>query len=108
MYLPWAMLFITLVQAGPFATMREAIGIPAAHLYEFLTYYWPTYGGGYNFLAAPRFLVNYFGESSNIKGFQQNQQSGSRRVPGTLARDSALASGNLWGQRGQGRRLGSD
>ena len=108
MYLPWAMLFITLVQAGPMIAMREAIGIPAAHLYEFLTYYWPTYGGGYNFLAAPRMLVNYFGEPSNIKGFQQNQQPGSRPVPGTMAANIPFASGSSWGQRGQGRRLGSD
>ncbi|KAL8863406.1 MAG: hypothetical protein Q9178_000087 [Gyalolechia marmorata] len=45
-WLPWAMLLATLVLAGPNAMVYQGTGILAAHLYDFLTRLYPTFGGG--------------------------------------------------------------
>ncbi|PKX96765.1 centromere/microtubule-binding protein Cbf5 [Aspergillus novofumigatus IBT 16806] len=59
-YLPWAMLVLTLVMAGWPAALSEGMGIIAAHLYDFLTRLYPTFGGGRNYLTTPAFVRRFF------------------------------------------------
>ena len=99
------MLFFTLVQGGPDAMFVEALGIPAAHLYDFLAHYWPEYGGGINLLKTPNFVHRLFENVHGAKGVTvKGHGTAYRSAPTT----SATSSGNNWGSRGQGRRLGSD
>ena len=48
-YLPAAMLCITMVRGGYEAMLLECTGILAAHLYFFITRLYPAFGGGRNF-----------------------------------------------------------
>lgn len=100
---------MTFVMAGPNAVMNQATGIPAAHLYVFLTRLWPNFGGGKNYIITPAIVTRWFG------GDRPNTQT---RGYGTAYRQAASApdrgtSGGFgfasaWGTRGQGRRLGGD
>ncbi|KAK3169407.1 hypothetical protein OEA41_008790 [Lepraria neglecta] len=109
MWLPWAMLLMTLVVAGPNAAMNQVTGLVAAHLYDFLTRLWPTFGGGKNYISTPNIVKRWFG------GDRPNIQA---RGYGTAYRQAAPAPGrgtssgfgfsSVWGTRGQGRRLGGD
>lgn len=108
-YLPYAMLLLTLIQAGPDAAMSEAVGIPAAHLYEFLTHYWPTYGGGVNLIPTPTLFTNYFSGVSGTKRVDVKGHGTAFRAPATAPATGASSSSSVnWGQRGAGRRLGGD
>ncbi|KAK5013986.1 Der1-like family-domain-containing protein [Cryomyces antarcticus] len=60
-WLPYAMLAMTFVMNGPQQTMHEATGLVAAHLYDYLTRIWPTFGGGRNILWTPAFVERWFG-----------------------------------------------
>jgi len=109
-YLPWAMLLLSLVQSGPEAAMVEATGIPAAHLYDFLTVYWPRYGGGRSLIPTPAFLERWFENISGakrveVKGHGTSFQPTSRAGPSTA---QASGASTAWSSRGQGRRLGGD
>ena len=59
-WIPYTMLLITLVTAGPNATMVQATGIVAAHLHDFLTRLWPMFGGGRNLLPTPAIFKRWF------------------------------------------------
>ena len=104
-YLPIGSLFLTLVMSSPEEMMIDATGIPAAHLYEFLTHYWPTYGGGINLVPTPGFLSDWFHGSGER---EQKKSHGTSIRPAREPANSAFTTGNSWGQRGAGRRLGSD
>lgn len=110
-YLPYAMLFLTFVQMGPEKMFEEALGIPAAHLYDFLTRYWPEHGGGINILKTPQFVTGWF-ENAHGAGRVTVKGHGTAIRPkqGTSSSSStsAVSSGNNWRERGQGRRLGGD
>ena len=108
-WLPWVMLLMTLVMAGPGAVLQQATGIVAAHLYDFLTRLWPTFGGGRNYIITPAIVKQWFGaDRPNIQA----------RGYGTAYRQAVPAPGrgtssgfgfsSAWGTRGQGRRLGGD
>ena len=103
------MLLLSLIQAGPEAALTEAAGIPAAHLYDFLTVLWPQYGGGRNLIPTPEFLKRWFEGSSGTKRVEVKVHGTSYRAS-TPGGSSASSSGfsNPWGSRGQGRRLGGD
>ena len=101
-YLPAASLFMTLIVSGPEEMKLEATGIPAAHLWEFLTNYWPTYGGGINLVPTPGFLIRWF------HGSEARDRTRVYRADTSELANSAFRVGNSWGQRGLGRRLGSD
>lgn len=102
------MLFITLLQAGPDAMLVEALGIPAAHLYDFLTQYWPQYGGGVNILKTPEFVNQWFEGMSGAKRVIVKGHGTAHRPPTAATSSSATSSGTAWATRGQGRRLGGD
>jgi len=98
-YLPYALLFITLVSAGPVAAKVQASGLVAAHMYDFLTRIWPTFGNGRNYITTPVFVKRWFAPDTG---------TASARSYGTAFNPRQnVPSSNAWtGQRGPGRRLG--
>jgi len=98
-YLPYALLFITLVSGGPHAAKIQASGLVAAHMYDFLTRIWPTFGNGRNYITTPLFVKRWFTPGTGTT---------STRSYGTAFNPRQEVPGNTgWtGQRGPGRRLG--
>jgi len=117
-FLPLAMLAMTFVMAGPDPTLKQAMGLVAAHLYDFLTRIWPNHGGGTNYLQTPAVISRAFGADSRVP---QARNYGSvipgRPAPqGRTAAPSAAGATSTgwsssvpsWNSRGSGRRLGGD
>lgn len=113
-FLPLLMLAMTFVLGGPGAALKQSSGLLAAHLYDFLTRIWPTFGGGRNFIHTPSFLSRMFGDdqaTTTVRGYGTAIVPGSAggRAPATASQGqgqgwtSALPN---WSSRGQGRRLG--
>ncbi|KAH0377113.1 hypothetical protein KCU92_g9403, partial [Aureobasidium melanogenum] len=118
-YLPGCMLLVAFLMAGPQEALKQAFGLVAAHLYDFLTRIWPSYGRGTNPIRTPRIVQQWFAEpigASTTRSYgtafqgrpagsvgAQSQASSSRSGGWT----SGFTSGS-WGSRGPGRRLGSD
>ncbi|KAJ5584073.1 derlin-1 [Penicillium hispanicum] len=110
-YLPWAMLVITLVMGGPSAALSESMGIVAAHLYDFITRIYPTFGGGRNYLVTPASVQRFFARNTPNAGyrgygtaFRPSQPSQSS----TASRGWTSSLQSPWSGRGAGRRLGGD
>ncbi len=110
-YLPYAMLLMTFVMGGPNMALQQATGLVAAHLYDFLTRIYPTFGGGRNFIQTPAVVQRWFGASSRSEtargygtAFRPATQQGSQ------GRSTGFGGGisGIWGGRGAGRRLGGD
>lgn len=107
-YLPFSMLFLTFIIDGPESAMSQATGLIAAHLYDFLTRIWPTFGGGRSYIFTPQTVKRWFGAKPGsvqersygtaIHGRNMNDPSAR-----TTGRDGG---GSLWGSAGPGRRLG--
>lgn len=108
-FLPWATLGFTLVRSGWPAALSDSMGVVAAHLYDFLTRIYPTFGGGRNYITTPAFVRRLFA----------GERRGEYRAYGTAYRPASQAqitpsSGsswssafqNPWSSRGPGRRLG--
>lgn len=109
-WLPWAMLLLALVLGGPGAAMRDGTGIVAAHLYDFLTRLYPTFGGGKNYIQTPAFIKRQFGggrRTTQIRGYGTAFRPGAQNSDGQA---SGFTSGfsSSWSGRGAGRRLGGD
>jgi Derlin-2/3 len=113
--LPYAMLLMTFVMAGPAAAMSQGVGLVAGHLYDFLTVLWPRFGGGAELIKTPTFIRRYLGgdgtgpvptNRSYGTGFQPRatEPAGSRR--GFTSGSSVLPPS--WATRGSGQRLGSE
>lgn len=115
-YLPYAMLLLTFVMSSPSAALYQGTGLVSGHLYFFLTKIWPEYGRGKNPIFTPRFVRELFAGpggapsrrtygtafSARTETAPQNQTG---RSGGWVSGFSA-GSGDAWGSRGQGRRLG--
>ena len=105
------MLLMTLIMAGPDAAKIQATGLIAAHLHDFLTRLWPTFGGGRNLVPTPGFVKRMW---------QSTTPTVSDRAYGTAftpaQREAGTASGSSaggvlpesWRSRGSGHRLGGD
>lgn len=106
-YLPFAMLFMAFVMDGPDAALGQLMGLLAAHLYDFLTRIWPTFGGGKNYIRTPEMVKRWFGAAP---GSVQNRGYGhvvqGRGGAAAAQPSAARATGNAWGGMGPGRRLG--
>lgn len=107
---PYAMLFMTFVMAGPEAAKVQATGLLAAHLHDFLTRIWPTFGGGRNLVPTPGFIRRLF---ETKRAHIEVKSYGTAHVP--AAQNTAAASGSSggvlpesWKSRGSGHRLGGD
>ncbi|EAS30897.3 derlin-2/3 [Coccidioides immitis RS] len=109
-HLPWIMLFITWIMAGVHEVMIECCGIAAAHLYDFLTRIYPTFGGGRNYIHTPAFVQRWFagrGPQMAHGGYKFDPRDrASART--TSSSTGGLFSGGAWGARRPGRRLGGD
>ncbi|KAI9049287.1 hypothetical protein LZ554_007133 [Drepanopeziza brunnea f. sp. 'monogermtubi'] len=109
--IPYAMLLMTLVMAGPEAAKIQATGLVAAHLHDFLTRLYPTFGGGRNLVPTPAFVK---------KMWQSTAATVDHRAYGTAfapaQREAGKTSGSSpggvlpesWRNRGSGHRLGGD
>ncbi|KAJ5693356.1 hypothetical protein N7462_002779 [Penicillium macrosclerotiorum] len=109
-YLPWAMLVITMVRNGFFGAVIEFTGIIGAHLYDFHTRIYPAFGGGRNYISTPQFVRRFFSKHTPRSGyrgygtaFHQPDQSASASQAQSSGTD---ASDRNWGNWGSGRRLG--
>lgn len=116
-YLPFALLFMTFIIDGSESALAQLTGLVAAHLFDFLTRIWPTFGGGKNYIFTPHIVKRWFGA---MAGSVQNRGYGSvvqgrgraAGAPGSGA-DAASAGrstgvSNQWGNVGPGRRLGGE
>jgi Derlin-2/3 len=102
-YLPFSMLFLTFIIDGPEAAMTQATGLVAAHLYDFMTRIWPTFGGGRNYISTPTAVKRWFGgKAGNVQ-----ERSYGTAIQGRPREEApaARASGRF-GALGPGRRLG--
>lgn len=103
-WLPYAMLLLTLVSASPQAAMIQATGLVAAHLHDFLTRIWPRFGGGRNLVPTPAFVKRLYTGQSNTR-------SRPAEAPPAQAPSEGSSTGVLpesWRTRGSGHRLGGD
>ena len=119
-YLPWAMLGMSFLLNGPIAVMYEATGLVAGHLYHFLTYIWPTHGGGTNYITVPPLIRRWFPQprgTTRAYGTAFQRQDPPAGSSTTIRPNAAAGSGlswasgftsGSWGSRGPGRRLGGD
>lgn len=109
-FLPCAMLALTLVLSGWQMALSDGMGVVAAHLYDFLTRIYPTFGGGRNYIRTPGFVRRFFAAytpSTAHRGY------GTAYRPGQPGRDSSSRGWtssfqSTWSARGPGRRLGGD
>lgn len=103
-YLPYLLLVWTFVADGPSPAMLQLTGLLSAHLYDFLTRIWPTFGGGSNPIKTPRFIRQYF-EGGGVRPAPQQRGFGMAYAPPGEARTT----GSSWAStRGPGRRLGGE
>jgi len=107
-WVPYAMLLMTLIMAGPDAAKVQSTGLIAAHAHDFLTRLWPQFGGGRNLLPTPNFIARWF---------QSTQTTATHKSYGTAfrpaEREASSTSGSSvlpesWKARGTGHRLGGD
>nr|POE65163.1 derlin-1 [Quercus suber] len=121
-WLPYVMLAMTFVLGSPQEALLQATGLIAAHAYDFLTKYWPEYGGGRHLLSASQFVQQWFAPppGTPVRRAFGTAYSGrptqAQNVPQQPA-NSGGGGGGAWGSgfnstpwstRGQGRRLGGD
>lgn len=110
-WVPLAMLFLTFVIAGPEAAKVQATGLVAAHLHDFLSVLYPTFGGGPNILKTPAFLERFFTVTvPRVVNKAYGTAIRPARQPSTGASSSSEGSvlPESWRSRGTGHRLGGD
>jgi len=112
-YLPWVMIFVTLVVEGVNSALVEGTGIVAAHLYLFLTNIWPRVAGGRHIIYTPQWIHGLFEERGDpaTGGIRAGvppsvAAAGPAGGAATTGRTMFAPSGT-WTHRGQGHRLGS-
>lgn len=113
-YLPYAMLAMTFVMSSPQDAMNQATGVIAAHAYDFLTKYWPEYGGGTRLLKTPETVQRWFARPGGVQRgagtafTARPAQNVQQAQTGSGGGWSSGFGGNGWNNRGAGRRLGGD
>ncbi|KAI9742018.1 MAG: hypothetical protein M1834_000407 [Cirrosporium novae-zelandiae] len=110
-FLPYAMLLMTLVMAGPQVAIQQATGLVAGHLYDFLTRLWPTFGGGRNYIQTPRIVKRLFGADRpayTARGFGTAYRPGTQQPSRGTTTGFSRGISSVWNSRGPGRRLGGD
>ena len=92
--------------AGPHEAKIQLTGIIGAHMYDFLTRIYPTFGGGRNPIFTPRIVRRWFGgdkPNSGARGYGT-----AFRPADDDARRGTTSGFAAWSGRGSGRRLGGD
>ncbi len=110
-YLPFALLFMTFIIDGPGDAMNQITGLIAAHLYDFLTRIWPTFGGGKNYIFTPMFVKRLFGAKVGSVQARPYGMAVQGRPAGGRTADvpaSGRSTGSTWSNTGPGRRLGGE
>lgn len=105
-YLPIALLFLTMIMEDVNAAMAQATGLIAAHLYDFLTRIWPTFGGGTNYITTPSTVKRWFGGgpgSLQARSYGFAQEARAPAAAPATGRTTGASTGQQWGP---GRRLG--
>lgn len=106
-YLPYAMLLMTLIMSGGELTLQQATGLIAAHLHDFLTRIWPAFGGGSNLLPTPTFIRRLF-EGPGRTTVTRPYGTAVHRGPEASSSGSSGPLPESWRSRGAGHRLGGD
>lgn len=110
-WVPYAMLLINLVMSGPEGAKIQASGFLAAHLHDFLTRLWPTFGGGRNLVPTPKFLNRLWELKHGASSQKPKNTTFTTKV---LRNAEPLSSSSYdvlpksWKNRGSGHRLGGD
>jgi Derlin-2/3 len=116
-FLPFALLFMTFIIDGPEPAAAQLTGLLAAHLYDFLTRIWPTFGGGKNYIFTPNIVKRAFGAgvgSVQNRGYGFAVQGQGRATgvgagaPDAASSGRSTGSSSTWGSVGPGRRLGGE
>ncbi|RDW59539.1 hypothetical protein BP6252_12626 [Coleophoma cylindrospora] len=105
-YLPYAILLLTLIIAGPQAAMVQATGLIAAHLYDLLTGLYPSLGIKSNLIPTPAWAKKIFGTQAMMQ-----RPYGTVFMPTGGASTTGSAAWGLdlsWRRFGEGRRLGGE
>lgn len=108
---PYAMIAINMLFPGGAAQIPLQLeGLFAAHLWEFLTKIWPTFGGqGGTLLPTPPFFTTTVNTIGGLAGRAAPVVAGPRGAAGGVARGASAGSGpspDSWRTRGPGQRLG--
>lgn len=109
-FLPFALLFMTFIIDGQNAALTQVFGLIAAHLYDFLTRIWPTFGGGRNYIFTPQIVKRWFGATPGTvqnRGYGHAVQ-GRGRETGSNQPSTGRSTGTNFGGMGPGRRLGGE
>ncbi|KAF3042178.1 hypothetical protein E8E12_008621 [Didymella heteroderae] len=109
-FLPFALLFMTFVIDGQNAALTQVFGLIAAHMYDFLTRIWPTFGGGKNYIFTPQIVKRWFGATPGTaqnRGYGYAVQ-GRGRETGSNQPSTGRSTGTNFGGMGPGRRLGGE
>jgi Derlin-2/3 len=118
-WLPYAILLMTLVMSGLEAALSQSSGLLSAHLYDFLTRLWPTFGGGRNYIQTPATIKRLFGgdtQRATVRTYgtafrppARDQQAAQNTSHGTSTGfGGASGVSGIWSNRGSGHRLGGD
>jgi len=115
-YLPGCMLLVAFLMAGPQEALKQAFGLAAAHLYDFLTRIWPSYGGGSNPISTPQVVQRWFARPSGASTTRSYGTAFQSRPVGAQPQTASARGGGwtsgftsgTWGSRGPGRRLGGE
>ncbi|EME43163.1 hypothetical protein DOTSEDRAFT_72519 [Dothistroma septosporum NZE10] len=115
-YLPYASLAITYLMAGQYATLVQATGILAAHLYDFLDRIWPRFGSGPKLIQVPQWIQRQFAAPAGVGQGRSYGTAFTGRTGGPgqppaqnqTGSGGGWASGSSWTGRGSGRRLGGE
>lgn len=105
------MLFMTFIIDGPEAALSQVTGLVAAHLFDFLTRIWPTFGGGKNYIFTPQIVKRWFGATPGVaqgRGYGHAVDNRARGGVGVGVGEPSTgrSTGSRWGSMGPGRRLG--
>ncbi|KAH6684439.1 ER-associated proteolytic system protein-like protein Der1 [Halenospora varia] len=106
-WVPYAMILITFLLNGPYAALIQVTGLIAAHLHDFLTRLWPTFGGGRNWLPVPAFVRRMWETKTDSVTHKPYGTAFARAQSGSST--SGSSNGPLpesWKSRGSGHRLG--
>ncbi|KAF2115074.1 Der1-like family-domain-containing protein [Lophiotrema nucula] len=101
-YLPFAMILVSFVMGGPGSALTQTTGLVAAHLYDFLTRIWPTFGGGRNYIFTPAIVKQWFGAAPGVP----QQRTYGTAIPGRPAAAAGAGAGAGANDPSTGRSTG--